>query len=113
LQSYPTFPPQAWEYRANVSIGGDKLTHQWLKGFVADVGLETANRVLNNTGIPKGYHNVANASLWSVDPTAVVFNNRKDSRHHKVFLDFVESKKKTFLSSSNYTIKYSDIVRNA
>lgn len=64
------------------------MTHLWLKGFVADVGLEKANRLLNNTGIPKGYRKEDDAAAWAVNTDAGAFARKDD--HHQKFLKFVE-----------------------
>jgi len=85
---------EAWEFRSNLQATNDKLTHLWLKGFVADVGLDKANRLLNGTGIPKGYKKETDdASDWAVNTSAGAFVRKDD--HHEKFLNFVKQRRNT------------------
>lgn len=77
------------------------MTRHWLKGFVGDVGLAKANRLLHDTGIAKEYQREKDAS-WAVNTTADVFNNRND-RHHQVFLDFVKHQQSASSLALNHT----------
>mmetsp|Transcript_7207 Transcript_7207/g.16428 ORF Transcript_7207/g.16428 Transcript_7207/m.16428 type:complete len:146 (-) Transcript_7207:199-636(-) len=57
---------QGWEFRSRVSDAMDNVTHRWLRGFIEDVGLDKAIRLLNSTGLPRGYQKEVTGD-WAFD----------------------------------------------
>jgi len=57
---------EGWEFRSRVSDAMDNVTHRWLRGFIEDVGLDKAIRLLNSTGLPRGYQKEVTGD-WAFD----------------------------------------------
>lgn len=59
---------EQWEYKATTNgQSDDDIIRPWLEGFVREQGRETAQKLLANAGLPKGYKNV-NSSSWLLLP---------------------------------------------
>uniref|UniRef100_A0A7S1D599 Glycosyltransferase family 92 protein n=1 Tax=Cyclophora tenuis TaxID=216820 RepID=A0A7S1D599_CYCTE len=82
---------EAWEYRAGANDKFDDLSYKWLDGFIDSVGLEVAEFLLKDTGIPRGYRN-KNHTDWTMDITRYEIATRLN--HHAKLLAHTEQKKR-------------------
>ena len=55
------------------------MTHRWLEGFVRSVGVETAEFLLKDNGLPRNYSATHNITDW-VRPTP----KKNDPKNHTV-----------------------------